>query len=164
MRWLDRLLSRQRDPVARRIESVTREDTRVELEGEVEALGLLHDPLTGQAAVILNYRARRPGLAPRYFGIQDSGGALDAFQATNFLLVDGGGMALIEVAPGSDIAALHRRLSDEFGVDLRASTEHIGPGDRIRVRGRVRAWPDEQSPHRREPWSVIVRLDEVERA
>jgi hypothetical protein len=160
--WLDRLLSREGPYQSRRIEAIDCDDTRVELEGEVEALELLHDPVEGEPAVVLNYRAQRPGVAQRYFGIHEAAGEIEGYQATNFVLRDESGAALIEVERGGDLAKLHRRLRDEFGVDLQVEVDHIAPGDRVRLRGRVRARTEEGSPHRREPWAVVVSLDELE--
>lgn len=162
MRWLNRLLGRERSYTTRRIAAITEHDTWVELEGEVEALTLLRDPLDGQDAVLLDYRARRPGLARRYFGVHDVGATIEGQQGTNFVLRDASGSALIEVEPGGDIGQLHRRLLAEFGVDLLADSDRVSPGDRIRVRGRVRVQSRDSSPHRRDPWSVTVVLDDVE--
>ncbi|KIG15317.1 hypothetical protein DB30_05744 [Enhygromyxa salina] len=164
MRWLDRLLSRDGPYVATRINAIAELGTRVELCGEVEPLELLHDPIDGEPAVVLNYHAHRPGLAQRYFSIQATEGAVEAYQGTNFLLRDDSGTALIQVQPGANLGKLHDNLRNEFGVDLRASIERIGPGDRVRVRGRVAERTDEGSPHRREPWCVVVILDELEDA
>ena len=71
-------------------------------------------------------------------------------------------LTLIEVDRGADIAELHRRLREEFGVGLEVRVEHVVPGDTVLLRGRVRAVADHGSPHRREPWAVIVTLDELE--
>jgi hypothetical protein len=162
MRWIDRLLARPGPYQRRQIAAIERGDTRVELEGEVEALELLHDPVDGTAAVFLEYHARRPGFAQRLFGIDDVAAEIAGCQATNFVLRDASGAALIEVDRGADIGGLHRRLREEFGVQLEVRVEHVVPGDTVRLRGRVRAWADHGSPHRREPWAVIVALDELE--
>ncbi|PRP97703.1 hypothetical protein ENSA5_32100 [Enhygromyxa salina] len=164
MRWLDRLLSREGPYVARQIAELRATDSRVELAGEVEALELLRDPVDDEPAVVLNYRARRPGVAQRYFGIHGSEGEIEAYEATNFVLRDASGAALIQVERGGDVGQLHAKLREQFGVDLQASVEQVGPGDRVRVRGRLRAHSVGGSPHRREPWTVVVILDELEDA
>jgi hypothetical protein len=162
MRWLDRLLGRVGPYQPRQIAAIDHTDTRVEIEGEVEALELLHDPIDGTAAVVIEYHAQRPGFAQRFFGIDDVAAQIAGCQATNFVLRDASGAALIEVERGADIAQLHRRLREQFGVGLQVHVEHVAPGDTVRLRGRVRARADHGSPHRREPWAVIVTLDELE--
>lgn len=162
MRWIHRLLGRVSPYQRRQIAAIDHDDTRVELEGEVEALELLYDPIDGTAAVLLEYHARRPGFAQRFFGVDDVAAEIVGCQATNFVLRDGSGAALIEVARGADIPELHRRLYEQFGVELEVRVAYVAPGDRVRLRGRVRARADHGSPHRREPWAVVVALDELE--
>jgi hypothetical protein len=162
VRWLDRLLSREGPYLPSQIGAVSGPGSRVEVCGEVEALELLHDPIDGEPAVVLNYHAHRPALTQRYWGIHSTEGNVEAYQATNFLLRDPTGVALIHVQPGGDLAKLHDNLRNEFGVELQASVERIGPGARVRVRGRVGEQSDSGSPHRRVPWSVVVILDELE--
>src|SRR5262245_24038033 len=150
MRWIDRLLARTGPYQPRQIAAIEQSDTRVELEGEVEALELLHDPVDGTAAVLLEYHARRPGFAQRFFGIDDVAAEIAGCQATNFVLRDASGAALIEVARGADIGVLHHRLHEEFGVALEVRVAYVAPGDTVRLRGRVRARADHGSPHRRD--------------
>jgi hypothetical protein len=157
MRWLDRLLARAGPYQPRQIAAIEHTDTHVEIEGKVEALELLYDPIDGTAAVVLEYRAQQ-----RFFGLDDMAAHMAGCQATNFVLRDASGAALIEVARGADIAQLHRHLREKFGLGLEVRIEHVAPGDSIRLRGRVRARADQGSPHRREPWAVIVTLDELE--
>lgn len=162
MRWLDRLLARAGPYQRRQIAAIQHGDTRVELHGEVEALELLVDPVDGTAAVLIEYHAQRPGSANRLFGLDEVAAEIGGCQATNFVLRDASGAALIEVDRGADIAQLHRRLREEFGVGLEVRVEHVVPGATVVLRGRVRALADHGSPHRREPWAVIVTLDELE--
>lgn len=163
MRWLARLLKLgSPEYTRRRVDELVRVDEQVEIEGVVEAVELLHDPLSGEPAVVLNYLARRPGVAARYFSIQTNEGDVEAYQATNFVVRDDSGAALIEVGRGTQIAELHAELLERFGVNLEAEVERVGPGDRIRVRGRVRRQAEGGSPHRREPWTAVVILDELE--
>lgn len=164
VRWLDRLLSREGPYLPCRIGELSELGSRVELCGEVEPLELLVDPIEGEAAVVLDYQAQRPALTQRYWGIHSTEGNIEAYQATNFILRDPSGAALIQVQPGADLGKLHANLRQEFGVELQASVERVGPGDRVCVRGRVSERSDEGSPHRREPWSVVVILDELEDA
>jgi len=163
MRWLDRLLARGGGYDRVRVSAIEAVDQDVELEGQVEALSVLVDPIAGEPAVVLDYRARPPGIAQRYFGIHESDGSIGARQAVDFVLRDATGAALIEVERGAEVGELHRRLQDQFGVGLRATVDRVAPGDQIQVRGRVRALIGGSSPHRREPWSVVVSAHELER-
>ena len=163
MRWLSRLLNRgSPDYARRRVDELAQVDEAVELEGVIEAIEQLQDPLTGEPAVVLDYLARRRGPAALYFSIQANEGDIQAFQATNFILRDASGAALIEVASGLDVAKLHAELLARFGVSLEVEVERVGPGDRVRVRGRVRHCAGGGSPHRRQPWTAVVALDELE--
>lgn len=162
MRWLDRLLARRRGYESSRIAGIEAVDQDVELEGQVEPLSLLWDPITGEPAVALDYDARTPGITQRYFGIHERPGGIAARQAVDFVLRDSTGGALIEVDRGGDVGELHRRLRGEFGIGLQATIERLGPGDRVRIRGRVRALDEGSSPHRREPWTVVVTAHELE--
>ncbi len=163
MRWLDRLLARGGGYTSSRIAAIDAVAQAVVLEGQIEALSVLHDPISSAPAVVLDYAARTPGFTQRYFGIHEGDGRIAARQAVDFVLHDATGAALIEVEHGGDVGELHRRLRADFGIDLDAKVEHIAPGDRVRVRGRVRALGDDGSPHRREPWTAIVVADELER-
>ena len=163
MRWLSRLLNRSTPAYTpRRVDELSTVEEAVELEGVVEAVEVLQDPLSGEPAVVLNYLARRPAAAQLYFSIQANEGDIEAYQATNFVIRDDSGAALIEVAQGTDIAKLHAELLERFGVNLEAEIERVGPGERIRVRGRVRRQATGGSPHRREAWTAVVTLDELE--
>jgi hypothetical protein len=162
VRWLDRLLGRRGAYLGRPISAVAAVGERVELEGRVEALTVLRDPIAGEPAVVMDYRARRPGVAQRYFGLHEGKDGVEASEAVDFVLRDRTGAALIEVERGVDVGELHRRLREEFGIELEATVERLTPEDAIRVRGRVRELK-EGSPHRREPWTVVVTADELER-
>jgi hypothetical protein len=162
MRWLDRLRPRRSGYESSRIGAIEAVDQDVELEGQIEPLSLLWDPISGEPAVVLDYEARTPGITQRYFGIHERPGGIAARQAVDFVLRDATGGALIEVERGGDIGELHRRLRGEFGIGLQANIERVGPGDRVRIRGRVRSLDEASSPHRREPWTVVVTAHEVE--
>lgn len=162
MRWLDRLLGRGGAYYPSPISGLEHVGQRVVLEGQVETLSVLHDPILGEPAVVLDYRARKPGVAQRYFGLQGEESGIRASEAVDFVLRDPTGAALIEVARGGDVTGLHRQLHEEFGIDLDAKVERIAPGDRIRVRGRVRALGQQSSPHRREAWTVVVLAEDLE--
>lgn len=164
MRWLDRLLARRGGYTSCRISAIEAVDQAVELEGEVEGLSLLRDPIFGEPAVVLEYTARTPGVTQRYFGIHGTEAGLAVGQAVDFVLRDPTGAARIEVESGADVGELHRRLRAEFGIDLDSQVQRVEPGDRVRIRGRVRSLGDQSSPHRREPWSIVVRADEIELA
>ncbi len=161
MRWLDRLRSRLQGYAPRRVGELVRAGARVELEGQIEALTQLEDPLEGAPAVVLRYRARSPGISQRYFGIPDDRGTMEGFQATDFVLRDASGAALIQVERGGDLGELHRRLHAEFGIGLQVELERLAAGDTVRVRGHVRELVGGGSPHRREPWSVVVVAEEL---
>jgi hypothetical protein len=163
VRWLDRLLSRSQSYTPSSIAELGEfaVDDRVELEGEVEGLQLLEDPLTGEAAVALAYRARTPTPAQRYFGLQSEEGTIEGQQGRDFLLRDRGGAALIVVEPGGDVGELHERLRESFGLNLEAEVDAVRPGDHIRVRGRIRELGEGGSPHRRSDWARVIVADEL---
>lgn len=163
MRWLDRLLARRGGYDHSQISAIAAVDQAVVLEGQIEALSLLQDPVSGVPAVVLDYAARTPGVTQRYFGIHEGHGGIAAHQAVDFVLRDASGAALIEVERGGDVGELHRRLQADFGIGLDAQVQRVGPGDRVRVRGHVRSLGGRSSPHRREPWTVTVFADEIER-
>jgi hypothetical protein len=163
VRWLDRLLGRRGGYDRSQISAIAAVGQAVELEGQIEALSVVHDPISGEPAVVLDYAARTPGITQRYFGIHEGEGGISAREAVDFVLRDSTGAALIEVDRGGDVGELHRRLQSDFGIDVDATTERVGPGDRVRIRGRVRALEDRSSPHRREPWTTTVVAEEIER-
>jgi len=164
VRWLDRLLARTQSPDLRAIASLDRAGEVVEIEGRIKALGLLEDPLSGTPAVLIHYRARVPGVSQRYFGVPDAREVAEVVRSVEFVLRDDSGVAriVVEGEGTRDLVALHRELHEQFGVALLAESELLEPGDRVRVRGRVRSLGEAGSPHRREPDDAVVLADGFE--
>lgn len=164
MRWLDRLLARWSPATHLPIAGLERAGQLVEIEGRIEALGLLEDPISGTPAVLIHYRARIPGVGQRYFGVLETRRVADLVLAVDFVLRDETGAARIVVASKlPDVAELHVRLLEQFGVALMPEVELMVPGEWIRVRGRVRSLGESGSPHRREPDGVVVVAEAFER-
>lgn len=164
MRWLDRLLARWTPPKRQPIAMLERAGEVVEIEGRIEALGLLEDPVTGASAVLIHYRARIPGVGQRYFGVLETRQVADRVIAVDFMLRDQTGAARIVVAGArQDAVDLHLRLLEQFGVALMPEVDLMVPGEWIRVRGRVRSLGESGSPHRREPDGAVVVAEAFER-
>lgn len=158
----------------RRADSIaTAGQGRVELEGTVEPLEPddgegpppLVCPISGTPAVAVHYRAQAPGLMSRAYGGLTGGldvGA-EGRQAQDFVLRDASGAALVRIDHGGDVGALHASLVEQHGLDLRAETDLITPGERMLVRGRVIDRASEGSPHRRGPYAIVVTADSLVR-
>lgn len=139
----------------------TSRDELVALAGRVEPLELLYDPVSGEPAVAIEYLAAPPN------SVVGVAGALTALarafqvtcqQATDFVLAEGPHRALVRVAPGSDVAAVHRDLTGRFGVGLHTERRLVRPGDHIRVIGRRLGGPA-ASPMRDEPYLATIVAD-----
>ncbi|MGB1013070.1 MAG: hypothetical protein ACPG4T_02965 [Nannocystaceae bacterium] len=163
MGWISNLLSRFRRRYTP-VELIASATGWVEIVGTIEALEVLHCPLTGDDAVAIYYRAVAPGATSRsYAGLLG-----DAFhitsqgrQALDFLLRDDSGAALIRMDRGPDVAGIHAQLSQRHGLELTADTELLRPGQHVRVRGYVTEQSAATSPHRRGPYAVVLDADEV---
>jgi hypothetical protein len=137
-----------------------------EVEGTGVVLEPLFDPIHGEEAIALHYRASAPGAVGRiYGGLTGSAGDLviDGGQATDFLLEDSSGAALIRVDPGQDVMMLHEESSQHHGISLSPTVDLLRPGERIRVRGTVVELL-EPSPHRRVGYTAIIEAESFERA
>lgn len=160
MSWLSRL-SRRRYSVIQELGEIR--EGRVEIEGVVDIIEPLHDPLEGERCIAIDYRAWPPSTT---LGL-DGGSAFDARafqiearQSVDFLLTDGTTRVLIRAEGGRDVAELHRELLERYGVGLRAETRLLQPGVRARVAGQVEsARAAGGSPHREEPYAAIVKAD-----
>jgi hypothetical protein len=159
MGWLDRFRRRYR-----RVDDWDElGDGRVDLRGTVEASELLHEPLSGDPCVAIEYRAWPPtttigtGGGPRDTGAFQ----IDAGQAVDFELVDARGRRIAcRVQPGKDVAGLHRELLDRFGVELRTEVGIVEPGVVVRVHGEVvERSSGSGSPHRTDPQVGVVAVD-----
>jgi hypothetical protein len=140
------------------------EGVRVEIEGEVDALDPLEDPLSGRPCVALDYHAWPPSTTMGMDGATAYGSRayqVNAHQAVDFLLRQGQTRVLVQVAAGEDIASLHRRQLQRFGVGLRAEADIVPVGARVRLAGRVTHTDHRGSPHRTAPWTTIVRADRL---
>ena len=160
MSWLSRL-SRRRYGVVEDLGQIR--EGRVEIEGIVDIIDPLYDPLGGGRCIAIDYRAWPPSTT---LGVE-GGSAFEARavkiegrQSVDFLLTDGTARVLIRAAGGRDIAAFHRDLLERYGVGLRAETRLLEPGVRARVAGQVEsARAAVGSPHREEPYAAIVKAD-----
>ena len=137
-----------------------REGARVSLEGQVDAIHVLTDPLSGVPAVAVDYQARMPGaLEHIYPGLMGSPAqsVQRLQQAVPFLLQGRDGtVRILPPDPGGDVTALHERLMERYGIELLASTTSIEPGQRLRVEGAV-IDAQESDPQRGTPWIATVR-------
>lgn len=136
----------------------TSRDELVALAGRVEPLDTLHDPVSGEPAVAIEYLAAPQssvvGVAGAFVALSRAF-QVTCQQATDFLVADGPHRALVRVAPGSDVAAVHRDLTARFGVGLHTERRLVRPGDLIRVVGRRLGAPP-TSPMRDEPYLATI--------
>jgi hypothetical protein len=161
LRWIANLLRRRYRQVAD-LHDIG--EGRVEIVGTIEALDLLHDPLTGDPCVAMEYRAWAPSTTVGLDGAVDGGRAyqIAARQAVDFVLQGGGSRVLVRPVAGDDVLEVHRALLRRFGVGLRAEVELVPAGASVRVMGRVMHRLGETgSPMRTEPWAAVVSAERV---
>lgn len=134
-------------------------DELVTFHGCVELLEAIHDPVSGEAAVAIDYRAAPP------HSVVGVGGALSVVsrtfhvarqQAVDFLVADGPHRVLVCVDRGTDLLEFHRDLLARHGVNLRTERALVRPGARVCVIGR-RLGSRATSPLRDEPYLALVR-------
>lgn len=162
--WLQRLW-RPYQPVARLGELAGGSAARVEIEGRVESLESVRDPVSGEACVVLEYRAWPPATTIGMDGATSHNSRayqVNARQAVDFVLVEEGVRVLVRTDAGEDIGALHQRLLERYGVDLRAESERVLAGQRVRVAGRVEhRMGASRSPHRDLPYDAVIRAERI---
>lgn len=159
--WLDRLLRRYRT-VARLGELTALDPGRVEIEGVVESIELLENPLDGTHCVAMDYRAWPPSTTLGMDGATSYGSRayqVNAREATHFVLRDTATRVLVQVDQGDDVGGLHRRMLEQFGVNLRAEVDMIVVGAPVRVAGKLTHTGTRGSPHRSESYSAVVRAE-----
>ena len=139
----------------------------VQIEGTVEVFDpdeMLGDPISGDLCVFAHYEAHMPSYAQRLM-ISGGGGPMNlvakSAQATEFLVRDETGIALVRPPPGADLLALHHELLSRHGFEMQASTALIRLGDRVRVQGQVLRIM-EGSPMRRDPYRLTLDAQQVE--
>jgi hypothetical protein len=139
----------------------------VVIEGYVEVFDpdtLIGDPLTGDLCVFAHYEAYMPGYAQRLM-ITGGGGPMNlvarSAQGSDFLVRDASGVALIRPSAGADLLALHHEMLSRHGFEMKAHTQLIKAGDRVRVRGQVVKMM-EGSPMRREDFAAVIEAENVE--
>ncbi|MCA9707450.1 MAG: hypothetical protein KDK70_16480 [Myxococcales bacterium] len=163
-RWLQRLWRPYR-PIEELGALVGGRDPRVEIEGRVEPVGHLVDPLTGEACIAIEYRAWPPATTLGLDGASAHAGRayqVNARQAVEFMLVDAGARVLVRPDPGEDVVGLHERLLERYGVGLRAETEAVLAGQRLRVAGQVvHRSQGTGTPHRELPYGAIIRAERI---
>lgn len=137
------------------------------VEGYVELFDpetLIGDPLSGDLCVFAHYEAYMPGYAQRLM-MTGGGGPMNlvarSAQATDFLVRDSSGVALVRPSAGADLLALHHEMLSRHGFELKAETRAIKAGDRVRVRGQVVKMM-EGSPMRREDFTAVIEAESVE--
>lgn len=133
---------------------------RVELDGLVEALEPVLCPVTGAAAVAIEYRAWPQSSMPGIDGLgaqHSRAFQVRRQQAADFLLCDGAQRVLVRVDRGQDVMAIHRDLLARHGVGLRSEQHLIRPGARVRVVGRIEARGPASSPHRSEAYLAVLQ-------
>jgi len=144
----------------------TGEVRRVEIEGRVEAVSSLRDPVSGEACVALEYRAWPPATTVGMDGATAHAGRayqVNARQAVDFVLVDPGGRVLVHTDPGEDVSALHHALLERYGVGLRAESDALRAGQRLRVVGEVvHRSGGPGTPHRELPYTAVVRAERLQ--
>lgn len=133
----------------------------------VEPLEPLVDPLHGEPCVAIEYRAWPPSTT-----VGLNGGTMyntRAFQVSevqmvSFILLQRHERILVRVFEGTDVAAVHRELLDQYGVGLRAEVDVIVPGTRVRVAGTIESsQPHQGSPMRMDPFRATLRAERVRR-
>lgn len=130
---------------------------RVELEGVVEAIEPLVDPIGGEACVAMEYRAWPPSTTPGMDGtVGGRAFQLEARQAVEFFLRNGEERVLVRPEGGSDVAELHRELLRTYGVNLRTDVRIVPPHAVVRVVGTLGAVPSGGSPMRTEPFRATL--------
>lgn len=136
----------------------TSRDELVAIVGRVEPLDTLHDPVSGEPAVAIEYLAAPQssvvGVAGAFVALSRAF-QVTCQQATDFLVADGPHRALVRVTHGSNVAAVHRDLTARFGVSLHTERRLVRPGDLIRVVGRRLGAPA-ASPMRDEPYLATI--------
>ncbi|MCY0991380.1 hypothetical protein OV203_29805 [Nannocystis sp. ILAH1] len=134
-------------------------DELVTFAGSVEPLEAIHDPVSGELAVAIDYRAAPP------HSVVGVAGALSVIsrtfhvarqQAVDFLVAEGPHRVLVCVDHGTDLDAFHRDLLTRHGVGMRTERALVRPGDRVCVIGR-RLGARPTSPLRDEPHLAVVR-------
>ncbi|MCA9595489.1 MAG: hypothetical protein KC776_19375 [Myxococcales bacterium] len=134
---------------------------RVEIEGEVEALATLPDPVSGRVCVALEYEAAPPS-ALSVTGVPHSTRAytITAHQAVDFVLTDGDCRVLVKVPrEQDDVARVHAHLTAEHGLALRVAVATIEPGERVVVVGRVVDQDPKSTPYRSVHYRAIVHAE-----
>lgn len=133
---------------------------QVRVGGVVEALDLLTDPTTGRGAVAIDYVAKVPGALDQIYPglLGDPAQSVHRLQKTvPFLLRDTD--ACVRIHPTSsegDLAALHNRLQEQFGINLRAVATLIEVAQRIEVEGVVER-VESHDPRRGVPWLATIQ-------
>jgi hypothetical protein len=158
--WYDRLLGR----VPFIADWGVLRSGRVEVEGIVEAVEALVDPIQGDACVAVEYRAWPPSTTLGMDGAATVGGRafqIEAGQAVEFALRQGARQILVRPDTGQDVAALHRDLLRRYGVNLRADVHIVVPGARLRVVGHLEEGPATGSPMRADPFTAVLTAERM---
>lgn len=163
--WLSRLWRPQQPSRTELGALATGAARRVEIEGRVEALAVLRDPLSGDPCVAVEYRAWPPATTIGMDGATAHAGRayqVNAWQAVDFVLVGDGVRVLVRPEPGEDVGALHQSLLDRYGVGLRAESERLEAGQTVQVVGEVvHRSGGAGTPHRELPYAAIVRVEQL---
>jgi hypothetical protein len=130
----------------------------IEIEGEIEALSLLSDPVDGRPCVAIEYSASPPSLINVIAAGPTTAFTVSARQAVDFVITDGKYRVLVRVEDEQDdVIAVHRHLMDEHGLRLRVRRGMLAEGDSVRVRGRVERGADlTSSPYRNADFDGVI--------
>ncbi|KIG14288.1 hypothetical protein DB30_06890 [Enhygromyxa salina] len=161
MRWFLDIFTRDADPEPQAISAAGEVGGRIDITGIVEAIEASNDlksPLDGSPAVALHYVAHIRAVGQHTEEID--GLVIQGSEGRDFILRDDSGAALIQLEPGSSVARLHAHVITTHGAGNEINVEAIVPGDRVRVRGRIRAVLDEAEAR----WCCVVQANELEHA
>lgn len=130
-------------------------DGRIRVRGRAETSEPLIEPLGGESAIAIDYRAWPPATTIGADGATAANSRafqVQSRQTVDFELVDAQGRRLrVAVDPGDDVSGLHVRLLQQYGVGLRAEVDLIEPGQDVEVEGTLQLTGSGRSPHRTDP-------------
>ena len=135
----------------------------LEFAGSIEPIRTITDPISGEECVAIEYVAAQPNanIKTNDFSMTSGRTYVTCHQAMDFILLRNGKRIHIRVDRGRDIGEFHRELLDRQGVGLKAETEPICAGDRVRVIGVLSRIGGEGSPHRSSPDIAVITAQRI---
>ena len=156
MGFFSRLLRRVK-PQLRPIVQLERGAAKIE--GVASAITPILHPLDDSPVLAMSYRATASGSVGGITGTSIDQ-LLEARQATDFLVTDDTGTALIQVERGQDVAQFHAQALTRHGLSMRVEVQALRDGMRVCVLGNVVDLPT-GSPHRLQ-YRAVVRATSFE--